>query len=131
MGGDSICSACMRGECQSRLSVLHYINADAHCGVCNTGITLSSISIILPAKNEAESLKTLLPRLVSAQPDAQIIVVDDGSTDDTRAICLQAGVQCLSSPYSMGNGARSEEHTSELQSLMRISYSVFCLKKKK
>src|SRR3546814_3468553 len=29
-----------------------------------------------------------------------------------------------------GDGARSEEHTSELQSLMRISYAVFCLKKK-
>src|SRR3546814_2175715 len=29
-----------------------------------------------------------------------------------------------------GNSARSEEHTSELQSLMRISYAVFCLKKK-
>src|SRR3546814_7292959 len=33
--------------------------------------------------------------------------------------------------YSAGHGAaRSEEHTSELQSLMRISYAVFCLKKK-
>src|SRR3546814_1154665 len=31
----------------------------------------------------------------------------------------------------LGLGARSEEHTSELQSLMRISYAVFCLKKKK
>src|SRR3546814_3142165 len=31
----------------------------------------------------------------------------------------------------VGIGARSEEHTSELQSLMRISYAVFCLKKKK
>src|SRR3546814_3208638 len=30
-----------------------------------------------------------------------------------------------------GSGKRSEEHTSELQSLMRISYAVFCLKKKK
>src|SRR3546814_9952887 len=30
-----------------------------------------------------------------------------------------------------GEGPRSEEHTSELQSLMRISYAVFCLKKKK
>src|SRR3546814_8254463 len=29
------------------------------------------------------------------------------------------------------DGSRSEEHTSELQSLMRISYAVFCLKKKK
>src|SRR3546814_10036497 len=33
-------------------------------------------------------------------------------------------------PHAQGAG-RSEEHTSELQSLMRISYAVFCLKKKK
>src|SRR3546814_9484668 len=32
---------------------------------------------------------------------------------------------------ALGGAARSEEHTSELQSLMRISYAVFCLKKKK
>src|SRR3546814_1996628 len=31
----------------------------------------------------------------------------------------------------IGDSSRSEEHTSELQSLMRISYAVFCLKKKK
>src|SRR3546814_1094310 len=34
-------------------------------------------------------------------------------------------------PDRIGNVERSEEHTSELQSLMRISYAVFCLKKKK
>src|SRR3546814_7299897 len=34
-------------------------------------------------------------------------------------------------PQRGGGGGRSEEHTSELQSLMRISYAVFCLKKKK
>jgi len=66
---------------------------------------LSRISIILPAKNEAAALKNLLPRLTAAQPDAEIIVVDDGSTDDTRSVCAAAGVTCLSSPYSMGNGA--------------------------
>jgi glycosyltransferase involved in cell wall biosynthesis len=66
---------------------------------------LSRISIILPAKNEAAALKDLLPRLTAAQPDAEIIVIDDGSTDDTRAVCAAAGVTCLSSPYSMGNGA--------------------------
>src|SRR3546814_8989509 len=33
--------------------------------------------------------------------------------------------------HAHGRGTRSEEHTSELQSLMRISYAVFCLKKKK
>src|SRR3546814_2500582 len=35
------------------------------------------------------------------------------------------------SPISGASSTRSEEHTSELQSLMRISYAVFCLKKKK
>lgn len=66
---------------------------------------MPSLSIILPAKNEGPALADLLPRLRGSQPDAEIIVVDDGSTDETRAICAQSGVQCLSSPYSMGNGA--------------------------
>lgn len=63
------------------------------------------VSIILPAKNEAQALRELLPRLRAARPDDEIIVVDDGSTDDTRAICASSGVTVLSSPYSMGNGA--------------------------
>lgn len=66
---------------------------------------MNRLSIILPAKNEGAALKDLLPRLRLAQPEAEIIVVDDGSTDDTRNICAAAGVSCLSSPYSMGNGA--------------------------
>lgn len=66
---------------------------------------MNRLSIILPAKNEGAALTGLLPRLRSAQPEAQIIVVDDGSTDDTRAICAAHGVDCLTSPYSMGNGA--------------------------
>lgn len=66
---------------------------------------MNHLSIILPAKNEAPALADLLPRLRSAQPKAEIIVVDDGSTDDTRRVCAEAGVVCLSSPYSMGNGA--------------------------
>lgn len=63
------------------------------------------ISIILPAKNEAAALRGLLPKLRAAQEGAEIIVVDDGSTDETRALCAEYGVACLSSPYSMGNGA--------------------------
>ena len=66
---------------------------------------MNSLSIILPAKNEAPALAELLPRLRAMQPTAEIIVVDDGSIDDTPAICVRNNVKCLSSPYSMGNGA--------------------------
>lgn len=64
-----------------------------------------TLSIILPAKNEAEGLRGTLPALRLAYPEAEIIVVDDGSTDPTASIAAQHGVRVLSSPYSMGNGA--------------------------
>ena len=66
---------------------------------------MHQLSIILPAKNEAEGLQRTLPALRSAYPDAQIIVVNDGSTDATAQIARDAGAEVISNPYSMGNGA--------------------------
>jgi glycosyltransferase involved in cell wall biosynthesis len=63
------------------------------------------ISLILPAKNEAEGLRRTLPGVRDVLPDAEIIVVDDGSTDETAAVAREFGATVLSSPYSMGNGA--------------------------
>ncbi len=63
------------------------------------------LSIIIPAKNEENGLRLILPDLRNRFPDAEIIVVDDGSTDDTAAVCREHGVRVVSHPYSMGNGA--------------------------
>lgn len=61
-------------------------------------------SIVIPAKNEAEGLDLLLPELKQVDA-AEVIVVDDGSTDETRAICNKYDAKCISHPYSKGNGA--------------------------
>lgn len=63
------------------------------------------ISIIIPAKNEAESLVSLLPALKKAILDAEIVVVNDGSTDITQQICEEAGIKVVNHTYSRGNGA--------------------------
>ncbi len=66
---------------------------------------MNRLSIILPAKNEATGLAKTLPVLRKSLPEAQIIVVDDGSTDDTARIAAEFGAWVVASPYSMGNGA--------------------------
>ncbi len=63
------------------------------------------VSVVLPAKNEAEGLRRTLPAIRLCLPDAEVIVVDDGSTDETAALAAALGVRVLSAPYSMGNGA--------------------------
>jgi glycosyltransferase involved in cell wall biosynthesis len=53
------------------------------------------ISVILPARNESAALAGLLPRLGQLLPEAQVLVVDDGSTDATAAVCATHGVRCI------------------------------------
>lgn len=66
---------------------------------------VKGVSIVLPARNEASGLSALLPELVRLHPDAEVIVVDDGSSDGTAAIAQSHGLRVVSHPYSMGNGA--------------------------
>ncbi len=64
-----------------------------------------TLSIIIPAKNEQQGLAALLPKLRALYPTSEIIVVNDGSVDDTVDVCKQNQVKIISHPYSMGNGA--------------------------
>ncbi|MFT5709905.1 MAG: glycosyltransferase involved in cell wall biosynthesis [Halioglobus sp.] len=66
---------------------------------------MTNFSIVIPAKNEEAGLAKFLPALKSMYSDAEIIVINDGSTDGTKGICEEAGVQVVSHPYSKGNGA--------------------------
>lgn len=63
------------------------------------------VSVVLPAKNEAGGLPRTLAGLKAIVPDAEVIVVDDGSNDGTPALASEQGARVISSPYSMGNGA--------------------------
>ena len=63
------------------------------------------VSIVVPAKNEELGLKILLPELAEQYPEAEIIVVNDGSTDNTEQVCSDAGIAVVTHPYSKANGA--------------------------
>src|SRR3546814_3617504 len=64
---------------------------------------------------------------VAPQAGAQVILA---AVVGRQVLGGDRGIE-LHGPVETEHGPRSEEHTSELQSLMRISYAVFCLKKKK
>src|SRR3546814_1563063 len=108
---------------------------------CNDGINSPHIRI----RSEAE--RKDIPRVTLGHPNEAILVGAVGWYDGSAAwlqpfenLCLgvRNGFDAIEKSLMRGrNGShngdmrpRSEEHTSELQSLMRISYAVFCLKKK-
>ena len=63
------------------------------------------VSVVLPAKNEAGGLPRTLGGVRSILPEAELIVVDDGSSDETPGLAAALGARVIRSPYSMGNGA--------------------------
>lgn len=65
----------------------------------------STVSIVLPAQNEAAGLPELLARIREICPSAELILIDDGSDDDTALIAEAAGARVIRHPYPMGNGA--------------------------
>lgn len=66
---------------------------------------MKSLSIVIPAKNEEAGLAGMLPKLREHYPDAEIILVDDGSDDGTAELGESHGCTVVRHPYSKGNGA--------------------------
>ena len=64
-----------------------------------------SISVVMPAKNEAGAIGSVIEAVRQQLPHAEILVVDDGSSDETGSIAKSAGARVVSHRYSMGNGA--------------------------
>ena len=65
----------------------------------------TTVSIIIPAFNEADIIANIVQQIRSLHPDFEVIVVNDGSTDDTAAEAQKAGAEVYSHPYNIGNGA--------------------------
>lgn len=65
----------------------------------------TEVSIIIPAYNEAQSIGEVVKKIGALYPDFEVIVINDGSTDDTPAIAKEAGAIVYSHPYNIGNGA--------------------------
>jgi glycosyltransferase involved in cell wall biosynthesis len=63
------------------------------------------VSIVIPAMNEAAAIADVVTGLASTAPWREIIVVDDGSTDETGARATTAGARVIRHPYRKGNGA--------------------------
>jgi glycosyltransferase involved in cell wall biosynthesis len=62
-------------------------------------------SLVIPAFNEAASIGAVVRDLMSAARWLEILVVDDGSSDDTGATAAAAGARVIRHPYNKGNGA--------------------------
>lgn len=63
------------------------------------------VSIIIPAYNEEESIGEIVRELRELYPAYEVIVVNDGSTDETAKVASQAGAIVISHHYKIGNGA--------------------------
>ncbi len=64
-----------------------------------------SITILLPAFNEAQSIGHTVSSIKQLHPEYEVLVIDDGSTDNTAEIAISSGANVWPHPYNIGNGA--------------------------
>lgn len=70
-----------------------------------TDQVLPPITILLPAYNEEQSIAATIHSIKQLYPEFEVLVVDDGSSDNTAQQARDAGATVKSHPYNIGNGA--------------------------
>ena len=68
-------------------------------------MTKKNISVVIPAYNESETIADLVHSIKQRYSGFEIVVIDDGSTDNTAQVAVNAGARVFSHPYNIGNGA--------------------------
>jgi len=64
-----------------------------------------SVTVLLPAYNEELAIAKTVHKIKELHPDFEVLVVDDGSTDNTMQAAMDAGANVWPHPYNIGNGA--------------------------
>ncbi|MDE1462808.1 glycosyltransferase family 2 protein [Spartinivicinus poritis] len=66
---------------------------------------MNKLSIVIPCKDDGSKLELLLEKIIEQKINAEILVVNDGSKDNTSGICAKYNVKEVTHPYNKGNGA--------------------------
>src|SRR5690554_2842569 len=76
---------------------------------------MMKISAVIPAKNESASIGRVVEGLIVSGHFIEVIVIDDGSTDDTGLRATEVGARVVRHPFSLGNGAAIKRGAREAQ----------------
>src|SRR3546814_8439667 len=96
---------------------------------CHTLSLHDALPILRPAMSASSSMHSILIS-VESMSIANSLQLRNGTSSSRQATSIRRCPQNSRTSSRLSVSTRSKEHTSELQSLMRISYAVFCLKKK-
>jgi glycosyltransferase involved in cell wall biosynthesis len=77
---------------------VHFIEADPT-------MNAAKVSVVLPAYNESTAINGVVSKIKKMYPEFEVVVINDGSSDDTAAEAEKAGATVYSHPYNIGNGA--------------------------